>query len=255
MTPAETSVQPAGRILTAVRPLPADIEGPAFTEDGATANWPPELQEQYRRELVLAAERERRRWARNLHDETLQALGALRLGLSVALAVPEQADREAMAVAVAGLEEQIQNLRHLIDDLRPPVLDQLGLGAAVISQIDRVRRGTSAGVVVRLALGDQDERFEPEVELAVFRIVQEALTNASRHADASTIRVAVVRRPRCLEVLVSDDGRGFDVDDPAAYGSGLTGMAEWVALAHGHIEVRSRVGSGTTIEVNVPLPA
>jgi signal transduction histidine kinase len=200
-------------------------------------------------EVARVKERERRRWARNLHDEPLQSLGALRLAASTSA---ESEEREALTTVIAGLDEQIENLRRLIDGLRPTLLDELGLAAALTALIDRARRSSSVRVDVRLALGTGNERLPEDVELAVYRMVQEALNNAIRHASAETVRLAVGRRRDRLEVLVADDGRGFDVG-AAKRGGGLTGMSEWASLAEGSLDIRSRIGTGTTIEAQVPL--
>ena len=209
------------------------------------------LDDGLRRELA-ATERERKRWARNLHDETLQALGVLRFGLAAALESPESDDRTAMVSAVAALAEQIESLRGLIDDLRPAALDQLGLESALGALLERVRRVAQVRVDTRLAFGDESQRLPDELELMVYRLVQEALNNIVKHAGATTVRLAVGLRRGCLEVLVADDGCGFDVH-ALHPGSGLAGMAERAALARGNFEIRSRLGTGTTIEVEVPL--
>jgi len=208
---------------------------------------PPDLQ----RELVLAKEGERRRWARNLHDETLQGLAMLRVALT-RLANSESVDRTALDTAVSDLDEQIESLRRLVDGLRPTLLDQLGLGPALTALIERERRGSSTRVDVRLALGDGHERLRPDVELAAYRLLQEALHNAIQHAQARAVRLAVGRRRHCLAVLVTDDGCGFDID-ATVHGGGLPGMGEWASLAGGTVEIRSRVGLGTTVEAELPL--
>ncbi|MEA2385991.1 MAG: hypothetical protein QOJ22_165 [Thermoleophilaceae bacterium] len=207
--------------------------------------------ERVRGELA-ATERERRRWARNLHDETLQSLGVVRFGLAAALEAPARGDRTAMTVAVASLGDQIENLRALIDDLRPSVLDQLGLGPALLSLIERVRRLSPARVDVRIALGDEPERLPAEVELVAYRVVQEAVNNIVKHACATTVRLAVARRQSHLELLVADDGVGFDVG-ASTMGAGLSGMGERIALSDGKLEIRSRVGTGTTVEIQIPF--
>ena len=201
---------------------------------------------------IVASERERQRWARDLHDELLQALGVVRFRLAAALEGPKSTERAAINHAVAGLGAQIDGLRDLIDDLRPAVLDQLGLGPALAALVDRTRRATSARLDVRLALGDAEERLSDDTELLVYRLVQETLQNVSKHAAASTVRVAVARRGQRLELLVADDGSGFDVT-ATTRGTGLVGVRERVALARGELEIRSRPGVGTTVEIALPL--
>jgi signal transduction histidine kinase len=209
------------------------------------------LEDRLRREL-LTTERERQRWARNLHDETLQAMGVLRFGLAAALESPSNGDRRALSGAVDSLARQIDSLRGLIDDLRPSVLDQMGLGPALHALVDRTRRDTGIRVDLRIALGEDEDRLPDGIELMVYRLVQEALNNTVKHAQASSVRVAVALRQGDLEILVADDGRGFDALMTKRR-SGLAGMAERVALAQGRLEIRSRVGTGTTIEVELPL--
>lgn len=203
------------------------------------------------RALALAKERERRRWARNLHDETLQALGTLRRTLAE-LAVAGTDDREAIGMAVAGLDEQIDSLRRLVDGLRPTLLDQLGLAPALVALVERARRASPARIDVRLALAGHRRAASEDLELAVYRIVQEALNNCANHSAARTVRVAVGRQSDRMGVLVADDGLGFDTEATMP-GAGLTGMGEWASLARGHLEVRSRPGAGTAVEVEFPL--
>lgn len=204
------------------------------------------------RREITAAERERQRWARDLHDELLQSLGVLRFSLAASLEGPSAGDRNAITHAVAGLGEQIEGLRDLIDDLRPAVLDQLGLGPALVALVERTRRAAAVRVDVRLALGEDDGRLPDETEMMVYRLVQETLHNVVKHAKARTVRVAVARRFQRLELLVADDGVGFDTSALTG-GAGLIGVGERVALARGQLEIRSRAGVGTTVEIALPL--
>jgi signal transduction histidine kinase len=205
------------------------------------------------RENVRASDRERGRWARELHDETLQGLGALRLALSSALrrtGEPEQIS-ELLREAVAQLGEEIDNLRSLITELRPAALDEIGLAAAIRGLADRssIRAGLSVDCVV-----DVDEaELDGELESTVYRIIQEALTNVERHARAENVRIVVRLRDGSVELTVVDDGVGFDPDrDPNGFG--MRGMRERVALIGGSIEIAAAPGSGTMIEAVVPLP-
>lgn len=238
---SDASDPPADRIVPTLKPLVKVASG--RDETGLL---------ELVREVLSATEQERHRWARNLHDETLQALGSLRRSLASALALPEAGDRNAIISALADVDEQIESLRRLIDGLRPTLLDQFGLEPALVAMVARARQTSSVQVDVRLALGGECRRVSDDVELAVYRLAQEALNNAIRHARADKVRLAVARRPDSLELLIADDGEGFDVETTKR-GRGMTGMAEWVALARGNMEVRSRVGSGTTIEIAVPV--
>jgi signal transduction histidine kinase len=208
-----------------------------------------------RRQRVAATEAERGRWARELHDETLQALGNLRLVLSSAR---RSRDPGALAGAVdqalEQLEVDITSLRSLITELRPAALDQLGLEPALLALVDRVRRtGLDVECEIELAF-DHDrhrERLVPELETGVYRVVQEALTNAVKHAGAGRARLEVLERDQQIRVLVSDDGQGFDSSATTA-GFGLMGMRERSELFGARLSVQSAVGEGTVISFTCP---
>ena len=208
------------------------------------------------RQRLAAAEGERRRWARELHDETLQSLSALRIGLSAA----GRSDRldtvkQAVGQAVEQLEEAIANLRGLITDLRPAVLDELGVQAAVESLAERTgRQGIAVDVSIELAHehGIEATRPAPELETGLYRIVQEALTNASKHGNATRAVVEIHEEHGVVHLSVRDDGSGFD---PHAHsdGFGLLGMRERVALLDGELLVDSTPGLGTVISARIPV--
>jgi signal transduction histidine kinase len=199
---------------------------------------------------IAATEAERSRWARELHDETLQALGTLRLVLSGARRSDDPAVMAgAVDRAVEQLEVDITSLRALITELRPAALDQLGLEPALLALADRVgRTGLEVDCQVELAYddGQAGERLVDELEVGVYRIVQEALTNAAKHGAAANARVQVIERDDRVSVLVSDDGCGFD---PSAHsgGFGLMGMRERSDLLRGQLSVNSSPGGGTTV--------
>ncbi len=201
-----------------------------------------------------AADAERRRWARELHDETLQGLGGLRVLLSAALRRkdPESA-QEAMREAVGRLEQDIENLRGIITDLRPAALDELGLSAAIEALLDRHREQTGLRIQMQLdtaALGGGSGRLGPELEMAVYRLVQEALTNVSRHAQATEVMVRVGESDGEVTVEVRDDGVGFDTTASSS-GYGLAGIRERVALAGGTVRIESGE-SGTAVLARLP---
>jgi signal transduction histidine kinase len=197
------------------------------------------------RDALRAAEAERARWARELHDEPLQGLGALRLLLAGARRTRDP-ERLAAAVdaAIERLEGEIDGLRGLVRELRPAALDELGLGPALEGLAERA--GVPVGVDVRLG----ELRLLPELETAAYRIAQEALNNALRHAAASAVAISVHEEDGTVRVEVSDDGRGFDPDAPAA-GFGLRGMRERVELVGGELEVESSA-AGTRITATLP---
>jgi signal transduction histidine kinase len=205
------------------------------------------------RHSLDAAEKERRRWARELHDETLQALGALRMMLSSGL---KRSEPEALARAVRTAVEQIQgeivNLRTLITELRPAALDDLGLAPAIESLVTRVSAVEGLDIAARVELAGQ--RLEGDVETAVYRVVQEALSNVAKHAQAEHVRVRVAREGDEILIEVADDGRGFDPQTPSQ-GFGLVGMRERADLHGGVVGVESRPGEGTTVQARLPLGA
>jgi signal transduction histidine kinase len=204
------------------------------------------VEEQRLRGALQAAEAERARWARELHDETLQGLGALRLLL---VATCRSGDVEHVGVAVQRLEEEIDGLRGLIRDLRPAALDELGLGPAIEGLAERAeRRGVvHVGAEVHLPV----ERLPFELEVAVYRVVQEALSNAVRHASARHVSIKLEVRERAIHADVDDDGDGFDPNAPAD-GFGLIGMRERVALLRGELEISSSAG-GTHVSAAIPI--
>jgi signal transduction histidine kinase len=203
------------------------------------------------RSSIEASEQARSRWARELHDETLQSMGALGMLLSSALARhDDDALREAVEHAVDQTAAQVRALRELITELRPAALDDIGLGPAIETLAERSAASTGISVQTEVDLLDE-HRLPAETESTIYRVVQEALTNVVKHADAGEVVVRLARRNGSVEVLVRDDGRGFDPSN-GTQGFGLLGMRERVALAGGTLHVTSREGGPTTIEALVP---
>ncbi len=204
----------------------------------------------------LATEDERRRWARELHDETLQGLGALRLALSAARRAEDPAAwHGALDDAVEQLDVEIGSLRSIIADVRPAALDELGTGAALEALVERVHsRGVQIDLDVDLDFesGRSAERHEAELETALYRIVQEALTNAVKHAGAETVAVAIREQDGLVVVEVRDAGRGFD-SARRTQGFGLVGMRERVEALDGTLDVESAPGAGTTLTARIPV--
>jgi len=205
------------------------------------------------RQQVDAAENERQRWARELHDDTLQGLAAIRISLATALqnrgerreALIESAAEEAMAQ----LEGQINELNRLINDLRPAALERLGLSGALqaLAEETAARSGIEVEVTIEIddAPGGDEERL-------VYRLVQEALTNVAKHASASRVEVNAREEDCKIEIAIRDDGEGFDPTSSTG-GRGLLGMRERIELLGGKIEVTSTPGEGTQIAATVPL--
>jgi len=209
-----------------------------------------------RRQRLAAAEGERGRWARELHDETLQSLAGLRLSLSAArrkggLRVLE----EAVSASIESLEDGISNLRALVTDLRPAALDQVGLGAALEALCERSsRHGLEIDSSFELAFeqGREQTRHTPELETALYRIIQEALTNSSKHGHATRAVIEIHEDAATVELRVRDDGDGFDPASSTA-GFGLRGIRERVQLLHGAVQIVSSVGNGTTVTASFPV--
>jgi signal transduction histidine kinase len=207
------------------------------------------------RSSLAAADAERRHWARELHDETLQSLGGLRVLLSSALRSEEPERREvAMRQAVEQIEHEIANLRAIITELRPAALDELGLRTAIEALLDRHREQSGFALDGELVLPDPaagEERLGPDIETTVYRMVQEALTNVAKHARAEHVRVVVGTVEGELRIEVHDDGIGFDPGSVDA-GFGLAGMQERAALAGGVLSLDSSAG-GTALVACLPL--
>jgi signal transduction histidine kinase len=198
---------------------------------------------------VEAQELERRRLARELHDQTGQNLTSVLLGLK---AIEEAEDAEERARALASVRQQVvetlHDIRRLAVELRPKALDDFGLVAAVERLAETVGEQTGMRVEVEARL---DERLPTEVETALYRIVQEALTNVVKHADARAVSVVLARTDGAITAVVEDDGRGFDTG-ARTEGLGLAGMRERLALLGGRLKLESSTASGTTLVAEVP---
>jgi signal transduction histidine kinase len=200
-----------------------------------------------------AADQARARWARELHDETLQGLTGVRMVLSAGLARDDLASLQRSAeTADAHLGDEMRKLRNLIAELRPAALDDLGLGPAIDSLAKRQAAigGFAANVEVELG---SEQRLHPDTETAIYRIVQEALSNVVKHAGADSVRLRVSELSDRIHVAVEDDGRGF-VPNGSPEGFGLTGMRERAVLAGGQLSVKSKDGGPTCVTAVLPLP-
>ena len=203
------------------------------------------------RVAIAASEEERRRWARELHDETLQDLGALRVMQESALAGDQsELMRRTLREAADQVDHMIEGLQGLITELRPAALDELGIGAATEALVTRLERHSPLQVELDLNLR-ANARLEPELEATVYRVVQEALTNVVKHAAASRARVVINEGSDRLTVTIEDDGGGFD---PASTGSGfgLVGMRERVGLAGGRLHMGPGSLGGACVSVQLP---
>ncbi len=224
----------------------------AFAASAATAVATAQTVEHERlRESMASAEQERRRWARELHDETLQGLAGFQVLLSSALrrSDPESL-QQAVRTAVEQIGTEIEKLRMLITELRPAALDELGLQPAIESLASRVAAVEGLEVETDVSLGRDGERLAPELETAVYRLVQEALTNVVKHAGANRVTIEIVASDAHVDVTIGDDGAGFDTAAPRE-GFGITGMRERVGLAHGTLAIASAPGEGTTVSASL----
>lgn len=213
---------------------------------------------------MQARERERTRWAREIHDETVQGLGALRLRLANARDLDDRQDlSSAVDDVLEGLGAEIDGLRHLITELRPAALDDLGLDAALQALARRGQAIDGLNVVMDIDLDGVagDGRLDAELESTIYRVVQEALSNVSKHAEASTATVSVSVRDGVLRASVTDDGKGISgvegrqrtPEEELKGGFGMSGMRERAELVGGEIDVGPAPGSGTTVRLTVPL--
>ncbi len=205
------------------------------------------------RHSIEASEQERGRWARELHDETLQGLGGLQMLLSSALrgSDPERLEG-AVRDAVQQIGIEIANLRALIIELRPPALDEIGLVPAIETLAQRIATIEGITVETNIALSlEEAERLAPEVESTIYRLVQEALTNVTKHARAGRLEIELLKRNGDVTVSIHDDGCGFDPNARAA-GFGLVGMRERVTLLGGTVEIESGSGQGTLVRARIP---
>jgi signal transduction histidine kinase len=204
------------------------------------------------RRVVEGQELERRRLARELHDETGQALTSILLGLKH---VEEASSPETARAAAAELREQIvdtlQNVRRLAVELRPSALDDFGLAPALERLAEAF--GEQSGITVDIETNVHSERLDPEIETALYRIVQEALTNVAKHAEATRVSIVVTRRGSSVTAVIEDDGQGFGAGGGTGDGLGLVGMKERVGLLGGRLALESTEGAGTTVVAEVPV--
>jgi two-component system, NarL family, sensor histidine kinase UhpB len=214
----------------------------------------------YRRRLrdiaaraLNATEEERKRIARELHDGTAQTLAALRVRLRVARATEDPEVRSQLLERIgAELGEAAEEIRRIAQGLRPPALDMLGLAPAIESFARGI--GDTTGLEVVTEIKPVEDLLAPEAELALYRIVQEALSNVSRHSAAERVLIRLEAVGRSVFACIEDDGSGFAVvDEMSSRGLGLFGMQERAAYVGGTVEIESEPGRGTRIRATVPV--
>jgi signal transduction histidine kinase len=210
------------------------------------------------RRLVEVQEMERTLIARELHDQIGQTLSAVKVNLEAILREaggPSLAAR--VSEAIAAVKRAVEQVQTLSFDLRPSLLDDLGLAAAVEAYAKRQAERTGVALALAIAI---DNDVSKEVEAACFRIVQEAITNVVRHAAAKRLQVALRTDRSSLRLAVRDDGVGFDAGKmraatPVERHLGLVGMRERAQYVGGHLEIQSRPGAGTIVSARFPLRA
>ncbi len=218
-----------------------------------------EIRGELLQDIFSIQEEERRRIARELHDETSQVLASLTASLEAAAGMlPANADktrarlRKAQALSINILDD----IHRLIYELRPILLDDLGLVAAARWLADNNLR--AAGIKVSFKTGGRERRLSPQLETTLFRVIQEVVANIVKHAHARNAAVSLHFRKSVIRVHIRDDGSGFDVQEALSSkdrprGLGLLGMKERVELMNGTLTIRSRPGSGTEIAIEIPL--
>jgi signal transduction histidine kinase len=209
------------------------------------------IQRDAMRHIVGAQELERKRLARELHDETGQALTSILLGLKT---LEEAKSLEGLRAAVAEIRETtvqtLQDVRRLAVELRPTVLDDFGLVPALERLVEGFRDQTGLDVQLEARIGD---RLPGETETALYRIVQESLTNVIKHARARQVSIVLAPKGTTAAVVIEDDGRGFSPDEVRGEGLGLLGMRERLGLIEGTLTIETAPGGGTTLVAEVPI--
>ncbi|OFV81146.1 MAG: hypothetical protein A2W26_03150 [Acidobacteria bacterium RBG_16_64_8] len=215
-----------------------------------------EIQRELLKKVITAQEEERKRVARELHDETSQASAALLLSIDASSeSIPHEA-KEQLQRMRAMADRVLDSIHHLIFDLRPSMLDDLGLPSALQSSAESHLE--PLGMDVSFEILGHERRLEPEVETTLFRIGQEAIANIRRHAEAESVRIAVEFGEEEVRLEIEDDGKGFDAGaveraTDRASGLGILGMRERAALLDGTLTIRSQPGMGARIIARIPL--
>lgn len=237
-------------IVVATRDLTNEIQAESLLSQANT-----ELH-RLSQQLLSAHEAERGRLARELHDDVAQILTALSLHMGLGRDSSSKIQINESIETWRGLvREALDRLRALIENMRPPALDQIALIAALRAHIKRVQLTT--GMHIELDMDADLGRLPSEVELSCFRIVQEAIMNAVKYADAKLLRIRLRRTERGLEIAIADDGRGFDVASTRSHavqggGVGLLSMRERALLVGGQLDVVSELGGGTEVRATLP---
>ena len=207
-------------------------------------------------QLLNIQEIERSRISKELHDELGQAMMLLKFQVSVIHEkLTDPATRKESSEVLENIDEAIENIRRLAKDLSPTVLESLGVSAAVRFLLEEF--GKSSNIAVAADIDEVNDLLAPKVQRHIYRIFQEALTNIGRHAQARQVKAMIKGSEQCIDVLIQDDGKGFEVDEvladrPKARRFGLATIKERVQLIGGSLDLKSELGSGTKITFTVP---
>jgi two-component system, NarL family, sensor histidine kinase UhpB len=208
-------------------------------------------------QILHAQEQERKRIARELHDETSQLLTSLLISLKLLEeSTPDEAARARVVDIRALAHQTLRAVRNLSIDLRPSALDDLGLLPALRWYIKEYQQ--KCGIEVEFAASGMKERLPPEMETAVYRIIQESLTNTAKHAHATKVVIALTEEDGQIHARISDNGRGYDalavLRTPwQDRGLGLAGMTERASLLNGTVDIQSEPGNGAMIDMKIPV--
>ncbi|HZM36820.1 MAG TPA: PAS domain-containing protein [Burkholderiales bacterium] len=251
-----------GRVLKDAQGRPVKLFGACLDvteqkESEAQLRAAAESLQRLSRRLVEAEEAERRRIARELHDRVGQNLSALNINLDIVLGqLGEKAPQELrvrLRDSLALVDGTLQTIENVMADLRPPLLDEYGLGAALGWHADELMRRTELRVQLDDGVKERIRELRPEAAIVLFRVAQEALANVSRHAEASTARIALRIADDAFVLRIQDDGRGFDPAAASATRLGMKSMRERAEAGGGTLSVSSAPGQGTIVEVRLPL--
>lgn len=210
------------------------------------------------RRAIEASERERTRWARELHDDPLQELAALKLTLGRIRRTDDERERgDELTLAEQQVIQAIDGLRAMVTELRPAALDDVGTQGALQALAERAARQGHGEVRMHLDLdfeaGRTERRHTPEIEATIYRVVQEALSNVLKHAEADVCEVSVIEEDGTVTIRVRDDGKGMRAGEASLSSFGLIGMRERLALVGGTLRTESQPGRGTLVEAIIPL--
>jgi signal transduction histidine kinase len=209
------------------------------------------------KKVIAAQEEERKRISRGLHDDTMQSMSAILMKLEMCKLDPAHDPGSRVDEVREIVLSMLGNLRNLIQNLRPSILDDLGLEAAIRWLLEKHLGGKGIECFFNI-IGEKGTRFSPYVEITLFRIIQEVIVNIARHAEAENVFVIFQIREKSISVDIEDDGRGFDV--PSALkqtedgrGLGLLGMRERINLLDGKLDILSAPGEGSRITIQIPI--